>query len=171
MKTRRVSLIRRKPLLEMEVPESFRRFVDFERQVPSGKYWTLHLEVACPQCGQRRLRRVDRIREYALRGQLPICSHCWSKGGRVRSSGGYVMIRVLKGHPKGQSPYKFEHRLVMERMLGRMLEQHETVHHKNGDRMDNKPENLELWTTRLGKGVRDKDIPHCQSCTCRAAID
>jgi len=55
--------------------------------------------------------------------------------GTIRQ--GYRCHKVA-GHTAG------EHRLVMERVLGRKLNKHEIVHHKNGDRLDNRPENLEV---------------------------
>jgi hypothetical protein len=67
---------------------------------------------------------------------------------------GYV---ILNNGEKGG--YKQpEHRAVMEKMLGRKLEKHETVHHKNGIRSDNSPENLELWAGRHGRGQRVADL-------------
>jgi len=67
---------------------------------------------------------------------------------------GYVLISV-PGHPAAQSGHNYvaEHRLVMEKLLGRYLEPHETVHHINGIPGDNRPENLQLRSGKHGKGA------------------
>ncbi len=50
------------------------------------------------------------------------------------------------------------HKIVMEHMLGRPLQPGENVHHKNGVRGDNRPENLELWVTPQMRGQRVEDL-------------
>ena len=72
---------------------------------------------------------------------------------------GYVMIWCPE-HPAVWKPTNRlpEHRLVMEQMLGRYLLPGENVHHKNGVRNDNRPENLELWVTQQPKGQRVEDV-------------
>lgn len=71
--------------------------------------------------------------------------HLWT-GGRFITRYGYVKV-YARDHPQADTKgYYWEHRLVMERMLGRLLRKDEFVHHKNEVKDDNRPENLELMS-------------------------
>jgi hypothetical protein len=69
------------------------------------------------------------------------------KGGRNKSDG---YIRIWKpDHPLNNGGYVLEHRLVMEKKIGRFLNKNEVVHHINGIRNDNRKENLIKLTRQI----------------------
>ena len=69
-------------------------------------------------------------------------ARAWKGGSRVNR--GYVGI-YMPSHPASKgNGYVLEHRLVMEKHLGRYLHRKEVVHHINGIKTDNRIENLEL---------------------------
>lgn len=74
--------------------------------------------------------------------------------GKYILPSGYVRV----ADPSRKKRYVFEHRLVMERYLGRALFPNENVHHKNGNRSDNRIDNLELWIKPQPCGQRLEDL-------------
>lgn len=105
----------------------------------------LGLLCACG-CGQ-----TCKLNARSILGHMPGPS--WIDG-RTVNAGGYVSLR-LPTHPNaGKNGRVLEHRYVMECHLRRLLEPTETVHHLNGDRSDNRLENLELWNSSQPYGQR-----------------
>lgn len=67
----------------------------------------------------------------------------WNDGRRAGGFGARYITLLTPDHPSAQkNGYVYEHRLVAERMLGRLLEKNEVIHHVNGNPRDNRPGNL-----------------------------
>lgn len=112
------------------------------------------LKLTCKKCGGQYVRHGSEFRLHkesvfcsracrtAYRRETPFSANSGSRGYKVKHIGG----KQIK-----------EHRVVMEQFLGRELFPHETVHHKNGDRGDNRVQNLELWSKSQPYGQRVSD--------------
>lgn len=109
----------------------------------------------------------DEVLSYKRKGSIVSIKWCkehyslkvskYRRQDTYLNEGGYVVV-WHDGKRVGQ------HRVVMEQKLGRKLVKNESVHHINGIRTDNRPENLELWLGGIRYGQRASDIicPHCQ---------
>ena len=135
--------------------------------IENGRRPRLKLCVACyakhknvhPECGKcgAALSRKRIAGLSADRNRVLYCSrkclfaansgknHSRYKGGKITDANGYVKVRCGR-------KYIQEHRVVMEASIGRKLQKWETVHHKDGDRLNNRIENLELMGTRHPRG-------------------
>ena len=122
----------------------------------------------CENCGKTFVRKKKALGRFCSTSchyehECPV--------GTVRDGGnGYKIIKVPHGTFGAKkfgdrSGWMWEHRYVMQQVLGRPLDKHESVHHINGKRDDNRPENLELWKRSQPAGVRSSDY-HCHGCRC-----
>lgn len=80
----------------------------------------------------------------------------YQKKKKANPSGYIVWYDPKCVHANSQG-WVYEHRYVMGEHIGRRLTKEENVHHLNGDRSDNRLDNLELWSTKQPPGQRVKD--------------
>lgn len=134
------------------------------------------VDFTCARCGSLFQRWPSQRQQRAAGGKVYCSGTCraagrvyatgkdhpqWKEdGGRTMRSDGYMYV-TRKEHPKAtKDGYVLEHRAVVEDSIGRLMESHETVHHINGDRADNRLENLQLRSGKHGKGV----VHRCADC-------
>jgi hypothetical protein len=127
-------------------------------------------QVNCVECGkpmpiQRRpggtINRQKRLCSTACRSKFrqDRAPKTFDGGTRVfHKKRGYVWISIPAYLSRtGKKMQMLHHRYVMEQHLDRELLRHEVIHHLNGDKTDNRIENLELFTTHHGEGARVTD--------------
>ena len=120
----------------------------------SAKRSRLSKRIPCPKCGVLMKHTAKFCMKCCTGDQHP----AW-KGGKYLDAAGYVLVMGLPNEcGLTKNGYIREHRRVMQEILGRPLFKDETVHHKNGIRADNRPENLELWASRQPAGQRVADL-------------
>lgn len=108
------------------------------------------------ECGTEKLIRINHLKVTKSCG----CERNKrvEKTSKFIDGKGYVQV-FFPSHPNAKRDgYIFEHRLTMEEKLGRYLTKDENVHHINGVKIDNRPENLELWVTSQPSGQRTEDL-------------
>lgn len=160
-----------------DIKPHLRDYVNLDRQKlfdnRTNDRRTLKVEVTCKRCGKKRWVNASTIRAKSdFTSYCVVCSntlenHGSWKGGRHVNSGGYMQIRIPKDHPDyeflepmlfGKDTdryYILEHRMVMAKHLGRPLERWEHVHHRNGDKTDNRIENLTIVTAKTHRAIED----------------
>lgn len=119
----------------------------------------------CPRCRKQVDRKPCQLCGELKQRKSNVCINCYYKSKQYPystkkhlSKDGYLYV-YYRSHPYADKSGRIlEHRLIFEQKLGRYLLSHESVHHKNGRRNDNRIENLELWAKVQPTGSRVEDL-------------
>jgi transposase len=123
----------------------------------TSEKWTQQQIAASLGCHQTVISRVLKEQGVDCNNHKTGEEHGSWQGGLSVNDQGYILERIAITDPmaamRNRSGYVLQHRLVMARHLGRPLSRNESVHHINGDRKDNRIENLQMRHGKHGAGV------------------
>ena len=127
-------------------PEEWKKYLSKERKRYAEKGRKKYPNI-CIVC-DKKFYSVRKDRKYCSRKCISTGKHNgrWS-GGKHKNNKGYIMVYSPHHPNKVAGNYVLEHRLVMEKHIGRFLRNEEVVHHKNNIKDDNRIENLQLFAT------------------------
>jgi hypothetical protein len=120
--------------------------------------------IKCLDCSELFEAAIPYALKHSTRRYCDTCVRIrFSHNYRTRSDVDYYLNKQGYAQIRVNGKFVSEHRYVMEQKLGRPLNSVESVHHINGIRHDNDPNNLELWVGPIRYGQRAADIK-CHSC-------
>jgi predicted nucleic acid-binding Zn ribbon protein len=141
-----------------------------------GRVYAIYCSAACKLAGQLAIRRSRACgangchRGYSSRGYCVPHLKDIDAGRPLHKSVVHLAPGTWSRWKKNHQGYMYrvktentvqtrqlQHRWIMEQHLGRELLKHENIHHINGDRADNRIENLEIWSVSQPKGQRVAD--------------
>ena len=137
---------------------SSKRRADRTREIMASRHPNATVTLPCERCGVDVTRVKSRVRGATYCSRSCQYAHRRELGKRFVNSSGYIVVGVPADYPgakkNGTYGQILEHRKVMQEVIGRPLIGAENVHHINGVRTDNRPENLELWSNSQPSGQR-----------------
>jgi len=138
-----------------------KRRAERTREIMAERHPDSTFSIPCIRCGEAVTRVKSRVFKTTYCSRT--CQYAYQRelGKHFVNSSGYVVVGVPADYPgakkNGNYGQILEHRKVMQDMIGRALTGAENVHHINGVKHDNRPENLELWSSSQPSGQRVQD--------------